>query len=441
MRLKKLKTGLWNCKMKCLLLAAILSAVVFFFDSCASTSKIVFPENKFTPEDFAGIVHAGETGNEEEFTYLNYLGASWVLHTFYWDRIEPEKDKWIFSGYDSLVDNSRAAGIKVLGVLAYDTSWIHEDGKQRYYIPPDRLQDFLEYVKKTVKHFRGRVDAWCVWNEPNAHFWKGTGNEFVELSRQAVNAVREVDNEVILLGGAFNRGVFGLPKRFIRKLFESGTMDKVDAVAFHPYELNPSRSALLYDRFRKIVDDYGFGDKIWITEVGYPTGGWYPTKIRVNRFPEYVVKTCVFLAARGCDKLFWYQMFDPENRSGSNSENFFGLVRSSQDYTSKGAEAFRLCADYLPGTKYHAQESGRDSIPNSIWMFWFYGNNSGALVLRNKDLGSRRISLQLPGINHTRHDPVTGDAVSVQTKMTFDVGTMPVFITWQNAVTTNEDNL
>ena len=390
----------------------------------------VFVENFAVPSDFAGIVHAGRTGSREEFDYLNYLGASWVLNTFYWDRIESKQGEWNFSGYDTFVDNNRDAGFKVLGVLAYDTGWIHEDGKGRNYIPPQRLPDFLQFVRKTVEHFSGRVDAWCIWNEPNARFWKGNDDEFVELSRQAADAVREVDSEVILLGGAFNRGVFGLPEKFIRKLFESGAMDKVDAVAFHPYELNPARSALLYDRFKKIADDYGFGDKIWVTEAGYPTGGLYPTKIRESRLPEYVIKTCVLLAARGCNKLLWYQLFDPVERSGNNSEDFFGLVRSERDYTSKGAEAFRLCANYLPGSSCYVQEPGRDGSPNSLRMFWFYGNGGGALVLWNEGLGSRQVSLRLPGTNHTRHDPVTGNTVPIQAEIALNAGTMPVFITW-----------
>jgi len=417
--------------MKRLSLAAIISAMILLFSSCASISMSVFTQSLLIPSDYAGIVHAGHTGTEEEFAYLNHLGASWVLHTFNWDRIESRQGEWNFDYYDQIVNNSAAAGIKVLGVLAYDVGWIHEDGKGRKYIPPERLPDFLQFVRKTVEHFQGRIGAWCIWNEPNAHFWTGTDDEFVELSRQAADAVREVDNEVVLLGGAFNRGYFGLPEKLIRKLFESGAMDKVDAVAFHPYELNPTRSARIYDRFRKIVDDYGFGDKIWITEAGYPTGGRYPTRIREDKFPEYVLKTFVLLAARGSNKLLWYQLFDPVERSNGDSEDFFGLVRSREDYTSKGAQAFRLCAVYLSGTTCYVQEPGRDGIPNSIRMFWFRNADGGALVLWNEGLGSRKVSLRIPGTNRRMHDPVTGNAVFLQEE-TLNVGAMPVFITWQN---------
>jgi len=409
---------------------ALLSIVVIIAVSCASTSKLIFPDKLAIPVDFSGIVHAGDTGTEKEFSYLNYLGAKWVLDTFYWGRIEPQQGVWNFKNYDTFVDNNKAAGFKVIGILAYDVGWIHKDGKGRYYIPPERLQDFNQFVRKTAEHFKGRVDAWCIWNEPNFHFWDGSDDEFVELSRQAAAAIREADADVILLGGAFNRGFFGLPEKFIRKLFASGAMEKTDAVAFHPYELNPARTALLYERFKKIVDDYGFADKIWVTEVGYPTGGWYPTRVREKKFPEFVVKTFVLLAASGANRLFWYQLSDPQQRSRHNSENFFGLIRSMQDYTSKGAEAFRLCAVYLQGSNRYVQEPGNDAVPSSVRMFWFKREGGGALVMWNESIFSKNISLNLPGTGHLRHDIVSGSAAPIQPEIKIKIDKTPVFITW-----------
>ena len=420
--------------MKRLPFRVIIVVCVFFLGYCASVPMSVLTDNIVIPADYAGIVHAGRTGTQEEFDYLHYLGADWVLNSFYWDRIEPRQGEWNFSGYDTFVDSNRAEGIKVLGVLAYDVGWIHEDGRGHDYIPPDRVADFARFVRNTAEHFRGRVDGWCIWNEPNtSRFWTGTDDEFVELTRQAADAIREVDSDVILLGGAFNRNVLGLPERFIRKLFESGAMDKVDAIAFHPYELNPSRSLTLYNRFKKIVDDYGFGNKIWITEMGYPTGGWYPTKVPENRFPEYVVKTFVYLSSAGSNRLLWYQLFDPDERSNSDSEDFFGLVRSERDYTSKGAEAFRLCANYMPGSTCYVLDPGLDGLPASMRVFWYKKTGGGAMVLWYEGLGSRQVSLRLDGTELFEHDPVSGTESRIQPDTAVSIGRVPVFITWDGS--------
>jgi hypothetical protein len=429
MRLKKLRAGLWSCKLKYRRYILILQSILLFFSSCAS-SRIVYPENTIIPEDFSGIVHAGGSRTQREFAHMDYLGVRWILHTFRWSDIEPEQGEWDFIYYDDLVDRNKAAGIKINGLLAYDNWWIHEGRDGPRYIPAQRLPDFLNYVRKTVDHFRGRVDAWSIWNEPNHTFWMGTDEEFIELARLTADAVREVDSEVILLGGGFNRGIFGLPEKFIRDLFESGAMDKTDGIAFHPYELNPYRTALLYEKFRSIVDEYGFGDKIWITEVGYPTGGLYPTRVQEKRFPEYVIKTVVLLAAGGAQKIFWYQLFDPLNRSSTNSENYFGLVRSRRDYASKGAEAFRLCAIFLSGTNCYAAGQGADGLPRSIRSFWFRGTGRGVLVLWNDNLGQVRIRLRLSQADFLLHDPVTGAESQIQPDTVINIGRMPVFITW-----------
>jgi hypothetical protein len=186
----------------------------------------------------------------------------------------------------------------------------------------------------------------------------------------------------------------------------------------------------IYNKFKRIVDDYGFGDKIWVTEISFPTGGWYPTKVRENKLPETVIKTSVLLAAAGCRRMFWYQLFDPVNRSKTNSEDYFGLVRSERDYTSKGAEAFRLCAGYLSdSTCYTLEPAG---LPRSLRIFWFQKSDGGTLVLWKEGIGSRQVRLLLPGTDHIMRDPVSGNASPIQAEEIINVGSMPVFITYNN---------
>jgi len=420
----------------------VILIVFFLCGSCASVNITLPSEGRRIVPDFSGIVHAGETNTQEEFDYLNYMGVSWVLHTFYWSRIEPQQDNWNFEDYDIMVNKAGDAGIKVLGVLAYDNWWIHADQKSHGYISPEQIPDFLNYVRRTAEHFIGRVGAWCIWNEPNSsRFWNGTVEEYTELVRQAAAVIKKTDNNVIVLGGAFARNVTGLPKKMINSLFESNAMENVDAIAFHPYELNINRSIKLYKQFEEIVSQYGYNDKIWVTEIGYPTGGWYPTKVSEVIFPLRVVKTFVLLAAGGAERVFWYQMFDASNPSKSNSEDFFGLVRSENDYTSKGAEAFRLCASYISGSVYYALTQG--NLPASLRIFYFKKKNGGALVLWKDGFGSAQVSLKLPGINHLRHDIVTGVASSINYDITIKAESEPVFITWRTVQNSseNEENI
>ena len=403
----------------------------FLLCACASNQAAVTSVPLEIPEDIAGLVHAGQTNTAEEYALLDSMGAAWLLATFYWHRVEPADDQWDFDSYDRYVDTAIAAGKKVIGVLGYDVPWIHGDGKRHNYVPPDKLHFFLDYVRQTAAHFRGRVDAWCVWNEPNDQFWKGSADEFFMLARLAAGALREADADVTLVGGAFNRGLFGLPVKFIRGLFESGAMEQADAVAFHPYELNPARTAKLYGAFRAIAAGYGFAERIWVTEVGYPTGGLYPTAIPEKKLPAFVVKTFVNLAVSGAQRVLWYQLFDPPTRIKSDSEDFFGLVRSRDDYTSKGAQAFRLCTRHLAGTVYRPDLPLREGLPNLLRVFYFEKpTGGGALVLWKEGSPMQLVLAGLTGAC-TAHDSVSGNAAPLQSE-TVLVGDMPVFLTWQD---------
>ncbi|MCL1930502.1 MAG: cellulase family glycosylhydrolase [Treponema sp.] len=407
-----------------------LIALSLLLTACASSQKLAPSSPLAIPTDIAGIVHAGHTNTPEEYALVNRLGAQWTLTTFSWREIEPSQGQWDFDSYDQYVEAAQTAGIKIIGVLAYDVAWIHPDNERHRYIPPDKIPFFLEYVRQTASRFRGKVDAWCIWNEPNTtHFWKGSRDDFLNLARQAADTLRETDPDVIILSGAFNRGISGLPKAYIRGLFETGAMENANAIAFHPYELNPARTARLYNEFRAMVAEYGFADKIWITEAGYPTGGWYPTATSEKKFPAYIVKTFVNLSIGGAQKILWYQLFDPLSRVSRNSEHFFGLVRSREDYTSKGAEAFRLCAVHLAGTIYRPDLPPREKLPRSLRTFYFERPTGGGTLVLWKEGVTARVTLQTP-TGSALHDPVSGSSTPMPAETTITVGSMPVFVTW-----------
>jgi hypothetical protein len=375
------------------------------------------------------MVHAGET--TEEFPLLDELGVSWVLSTFYWSRIEPAPEEWDFTRYDSLVDNCKNHGKKILAVLAYDTPWLYKNGKTRKYISPENLPRYLRFVEETVNRYRGKVDAWEIWNEPNWFFWKGPKKDYFELARVTAQRIRELDPETPVLLGAFWR----TPNSFIREMFKYGALENAKAIAFHPYGTTPKAVLKLYDDFLAILEQYHFTGDIWVTEVGYPTGGLYPNKTSENKMPSTVVKTLTGIASRGARAIFWYQFFDPYNQGKSpeplNSEDFFGLIHP--DYSKKGgAEAYALCARYLAGTQYRPDLPERTSLPNSVVSFYFQGQEGrNVLILWNNKNSNitLKVLLPLPG---QRHDIVSGLGHEIPQETTIILGNTPEFITWRD---------
>jgi hypothetical protein len=309
------------------------------------------------------------------------MGVKWILATFYWSNIEQEKGQFDFSYYDSYVDNGKKAGKKIVAILAYDVPWLFPDGKRHRYISPENIPLFLNFVEKTVEHFRGRINVWEIWNEPNFMFWTGSDREFFELAKLTARKIRETNPRVCILGGAFWR----VPKSFIRAMFRAGALDDVDGLAFHPYAVNPESAVKLYDKFKSVLSEFNYSGPLWVTEAGYPTGGWYPTSVNEDEQPSYVVKTITGIAARGARTLLWYELFDSYNRGESpepfNSEDYFGLVYP--DYSrKKGFYAYSLCANHLAGKEYRPDLIENNNIPKTIISFYFTGKEgNNTLVL------------------------------------------------------------
>jgi hypothetical protein len=266
--------------------------------------------------------------------------------------LESSPGVWDFSRYDAVVEGNKNAGRKQLAVLGFDTGWIHGDGKRNDFISADEMPHFINYVETLVTRYKGKVDAWEIWNEPNVpvRFWNGKAADFFALSKAAAEKIRECDSGAVIVAGSFWRA----PASYIRRMFKSGALDDVDALSFHPYAVNPNGVAKQYDKFVKIIAKENFSGEVWVTEIGYPVAGWYPSRVSEARFGEYIRDTLTALATKGARTIFWYQLTDnytKENTPKSlNSEKFFGLAY--RDFEKRpGAESFAETVRALAGRK------------------------------------------------------------------------------------------
>jgi hypothetical protein len=328
-----------SCNRKLLLAAKPLSVAVLLgtFVSCVSS---IIPDASVygtvtIPDDIAGVCHAGTPGSEQENAILDELGIIWVRNDFSWNNIEPYDGVWNFSRFDHIVESNNRRGRKMIGILDYDTSWLHQNDGMEYFISAEELPRYIDYVEKVVTRYKGKVEAWEIWNEPNVgiRFWKGPAKDFYALSKAAAAKIRECDPEAKIIAGSFWR----VPTRFIKNMFASGALDDVDAISFHPYAATPARTAKQYDKFATLMQKMHYSGEIWVTEVGYPTGGIYPSRVSEAKLGGYIRDTFTALALRGARVIVWYHLSDTFTRDNTpkslNSELFFGLIYS--DYKKK----------------------------------------------------------------------------------------------------------
>jgi hypothetical protein len=330
---------------KILILPLAMSLLLFF--SCATRTNTV--TEYYVPEDFAGIApYDGWQLADDDYAVIDDLGVSWFRRTFFWETIEKVQGEWNFSNYDVYVDDAKTHDKKLLAILAYGAPWLPHSKPDE--VTKEDLPLYLNYIREIVGRYKGRIDAYEIWNEPNmSRMWKGSRKDFINLVKAAVSTVREVDPNAIILTGGFAR----VPASLIKEMFAAGAFDGVDAVSFHPYAVSPGAVVRLYDKIEALVRKHGFTGDIWVTEIGYPTAGWYPHRTSLKKLPGYIERTLTGLASRGAKKIFWYELFDEfnpgEELSKSNSEDFFGLVYPNHSY-KEGAHAYAKTVKKLAGT-------------------------------------------------------------------------------------------
>jgi hypothetical protein len=400
-----------------------LLAGLLVFSSCPNDPEEADPFIRSVPEDFMGMVHAGSRYDKEaeEYALLDDLGVTWMLKDFSWSSIQPGKNTWNLGAFDEYVDNGKEHGRKIIALLDYDVGWLHDgtyeddrftDGKSHDYISESEISIFCKYVKRTVAWYAGRVDAWCIWNEPNlTRFWNGTKEEFFALTKAAAQTIRETDPNVVIVGGALNTLA---SKEWVQGLFRSGAMEQVDVVAYHPYMPSPGPTANIFNNFKAQVSEYGFGDRIWVTEVGYPIYGSYGTEVAEEKMPETVLLTLTLLTVSGAERILWYELFDHGDAADkSDSENWFGLVNGDTFEKRKGAFAYQLYARNIPGRDCKIPE--RQGLSNSVRAYYFEAPGGDcALVLWNETVVvPRDVDVYLPGSEQRVYNIDTGVATGI----------------------------
>lgn len=218
------------------------------------------------------------------------MGAPWIVEYFPWAYIEPRRghDEW--ERADLIIDLANRQGLTVIARLGFVPEWAKPEGSVSTYLDADHFQDFARHAAAFAAHFRGRVKYIIIWNEPNlALEWgyrRPDPHGYTKLLCQAATAIRQVNPDVIILGGALAptqgdpTGELGMNDlEFLQAMYDAGAKPCFDALAVHAYGLTfapddpPDPAVINFRRvelLRAIMLRNGDGDKaIHITEAGW----------------------------------------------------------------------------------------------------------------------------------------------------------------------------
>lgn len=213
---------------------------------------------------------------------LPFAGGLGVKHarlTATWEGVEPRAGEYDFAWLDEIVDGLLAQGV---------TPWLTLGLGSRVYSPEAPApvwsplanerskQAWLRYVRKTVERYRGKVDEWEIWNEPEFENYWGpnppAAQEYVDLVRHTVPAIRTANPKATVIGGALT--IMPSLLSYLEQCLDLGLASLVDKISFHPYRAVPEANYENEVRaMRSLIGRHRKDIPLWQGEVGCPSGG------------------------------------------------------------------------------------------------------------------------------------------------------------------------
>jgi hypothetical protein len=208
-----------------------------------------------------------------DFELLKTAGIGVLRVSMGWDELEPQKDRYDFSFWDSFVDIAvREYHLKLIPYVAYTPEWNSNGAPRDFWkTPPRDVNEFAELLGLLARRYHGRIASWELWNEPdNRDYWLGSAADYARLLEAGANAVHAADPDAQVVFGGLAGGV-----EFLRTTFDQhGVSDRVDVVNLHSYyetwNPDPLETIPAYiDEVKSVVMRHGGRQAIWMAEVGY----------------------------------------------------------------------------------------------------------------------------------------------------------------------------
>jgi len=232
------------------------------------------------------------------------IGAQLVNTTFNdgegpinWDVSETE----IPVKFDQFIDEMNENGVAVNYMIHYWDKIGHAAGEElpnpRFHTD-EEIQEFLEYVRHIVSHFKGRVQYYTIWDEPDACGGSPEMDvkcieplDYIELARQTIPVIREEDPQAKVVTGPV---VLFHGREHLFTLVQSDVIQLFDVISTHPmFETAPDQkffritgndtldsSAEYYYNYPNIVDsilqmaaEHNFHGQYWGQDLSWSVWG------------------------------------------------------------------------------------------------------------------------------------------------------------------------
>jgi hypothetical protein len=229
-------------------------------------------------------------------TMARDAGFHWVRQQVPWAALEPE-EKGQFVGqygesswdvFDDIVAAAEELGMELIVRLDTSPKWARP-GNPHVTTPPEKLEDFGDYVAAVVERYSGRVGYYQIWNEPNLSVEWGNrpvdARAATELLRVGYERAKAADPVAVVLAPALAPTIADGPEAvselvFLQEMYDAGAASYFDIGSVQAYglrhgpddrrlgsgDVNFSRPIL----YREVMVRNGDAAKpVWASEVAW----------------------------------------------------------------------------------------------------------------------------------------------------------------------------
>jgi hypothetical protein len=304
--------------------------------------------------EFLGMVAEDAFGNpgayrRRSLDRLRAAGVGLVRQTFDWALIERSPGRYDFAFYDRFVAALAERELRLLPILfnppPFRSSAPSRARRPGTY-PPRRPADLGVFGAALARRYgpggsfwRSRpglprlpVRAWQVWNEPSIPAYWPSGPDaaaYVRLLRATGQTIKRVDPTAQILTAGLPDSELGVPlETYLEGMYDAGAAGTFDVLALNAFAPDSEGVLATVRAARRAAGLHGDVPVVWITEVGWATGG-PPSVFRVGEAEQaqLVEATLSELAGRrdelGLRGVIYFNWRDSLPFEGGR--DFFGL--------------------------------------------------------------------------------------------------------------------
>ena len=291
---------------------------------------------------------------DEWVELIHLLGVKFVRNRFHHARTEPSPGKYNWSIYGTSPLKLSEKGIRISAAWHNFAAWAKTDPKMS--LAKDLMIPF-EFAKKLAAKYKGKINIWEFWNEPELLSFTKEGTwEYASMLKAAYLGFKAGDPQIPVMNGAFC--VSPWDNAYARAVMRNDIADYTDIFNFHYYGPISSYPRVVSE-WKKNLKEGGFTDPmLCITETGTNAEG--PSAIRPKKgklyrqspsqemiWAEFIPKSQILWQFLGVSRTFLFFLRPMNERSGTKE---WGIVRRDKS-VKPGYAAFSTLLDELGNAK------------------------------------------------------------------------------------------